>query len=425
MTTVDVMSPVPTDTAALSARLRPCPPPYRAMLAVCSDLDETPDRQTYGEIARFLNTMDQTAMGPGVGLEIGNTIYFDMPADQFSYWNTDDAGRAMVHAMIRSGHIDCLHSYGDHATTRADAENAQAALAKHDCRLEVWVDHAQAASNFGADIMVGSGDVPGHAVYHADLTCAAGVTYVWRGRVTSVIGQDVPRSLTGVFNGSHPLASSRAVAKEIAKGVLARRGDAKYAMHAPNEVLRPARLRDGRPVIEFLRANPFWGGVENAATADGIAEVLTEPMLRRLTERGGVSIVYTHLGKVRDPRVPFGPETVAAFRRLADFQRRGEILVTTTRRLLGYRRAVREARVEFSTHGDQLHVRIDVPEAKPDAPPPITPRDLEGLTVEIPADRPTRMFVGEREIRPILTPAAGPGRWWATVPWTRLEFPAL
>ena len=39
-------------------------------------------------------------------------FYFDMPPDQFAYWNTDDAGREMVRALIRSGHIDCFHSFG-------------------------------------------------------------------------------------------------------------------------------------------------------------------------------------------------------------------------------------------------------------------------------------------------------------------------
>ena len=66
-------------------KLRSYPYPYRAMLAICSDLDETPDRHVYGDIMRFLNTMEDTAMGPGVGLEVGNSIYFDMPPDQFAY----------------------------------------------------------------------------------------------------------------------------------------------------------------------------------------------------------------------------------------------------------------------------------------------------------------------------------------------------
>src|SRR4051812_9900410 len=76
--------------------LRRLPYPYRAMLAICSDLDETPDRHVYLETMRFLNTQELTTMGNGVGLEVGNTIYFDMPSDQFAYWNTDNTGRAMV-----------------------------------------------------------------------------------------------------------------------------------------------------------------------------------------------------------------------------------------------------------------------------------------------------------------------------------------
>jgi hypothetical protein len=79
-------------------QLRPFPYPYRAMLAICSDLDETPDRHAYWEIMRFLNTTEETTMGPGVGLEVGNSIYFDMPPEQFAYWNTDDAGREMIRA---------------------------------------------------------------------------------------------------------------------------------------------------------------------------------------------------------------------------------------------------------------------------------------------------------------------------------------
>ena len=63
-------------------QLRPFPYPYRAMLVICSDLDETPDRNVYWQIMRFLNTTEMTAMGPGVGLEVGNSIYFDIPPDR-------------------------------------------------------------------------------------------------------------------------------------------------------------------------------------------------------------------------------------------------------------------------------------------------------------------------------------------------------
>ena len=386
------------------------------MLAICSDLDETPDREVYEETARFLNTTEATAMGEGLGLEVGNTIYFDMPPDQFAYWNTDDRGRALVRALIRSGHIDCFHSFGDLATTRQQAGRSLDELAHHGCRLSVWIDHAIAPTNFGADIMRGTGDVPGAPAYHADLTCGFGVEYVWRGRVTSVVAQDVPRRLGGIFDPRHPLASARTLAKEMTKSGLARLGHAKYAMHPPNEVLRPARLRDGREVSEFLRANPFWLAVDKGETADGLAGVLVRPMLERLIARGGVSILYTHLGKVRDRRQPLGPATRAALEGLAALHREGRILVTTTRRLLDYRAAVRQATVALADRDGSREVEITLPPTGPRTGSPST----------CPGPKPTRLRLNGREV----TDARynGPdhtGRASLSVPWRPLEFPRL
>lgn len=386
------------------------------MLAICSDLDETPDREVYEETARFLNTTEATTMGDGLGLEVGNTIYFDMPPDQFAYWNTDDRGRALVRALIRSGHIDCFHSFGDLATTRQQAGRSLDELAHHGCRLKVWIDHAIAPTNFGADIMRGTGDVPGAPAYHADLTCGFGVEYVWRGRVTSVVAQDVPRRLGGIFDPRHPLASSRTLAKEMTKGGLARLGHAKYSMHPRNEVLRPARLRDGREVKEFLRANPFWLAVDKGETADGLAGVLVRPMLERLIARGGVSILYTHLGKVSDRRQPLGPATRAALEGLAGFYREGRILVTTTRRLLDYRAAVREAAVAMADRDGSREVEITLPPQRP----------ADGLTVYLSRPEPTRLRLNGR----VVTDARynepdHTGQASLSVPWRPLEFPRL
>ena len=324
------------------ATLRHVPYPYRAMLAICSDLDETPDRFAYEEIMRFLNTTETTVMGPGVGLEVGNSIYFDMAPGQFAYWNTDDAGREMVRRLIRSGHIDCLHSFGDLATARQHAARALEELTRHDCRLQVWIDHGTAATNFDPVIMHGHGDEPGHEAYHADLTTQYGIQYVWRGRVTSITGQDVPATSAGIFRWRHPVGSSRTLLKETVKRKLAQTGHAKYAMHGPNHTLRPATLRDGHSVYEFMRCNPHWGGVSSCDQGRHIGDVLTDEFLNRLVERGGTCVLYTHLGKVDDARVPFNRGAVDAFRRLARESQAGRILVTTTRRLLGYRRAMGE-----------------------------------------------------------------------------------
>ena len=386
------------------------------MLAICSDLDETPDKSTYLETSRYLNTFETTSMGSGVGLEVGNTIYFDMPPGQFSYWNTDDAGREMIRTLIRSGHIDCLHSYGDLAFTRRHAEIALNEFSRHDCRLEVWIDHAVAPTNFGGDIMQGAGDVPGHDAYHADLTCDAGIEYVWRGRVTSVIGQDTQRHLAGLFTPRHPIESGVTLAKEFAKGVLANIGNEKYAMHGSNEVLRKAQLRNGRCVYEFLRSNPHWRGVSKGDNPEGIPDVLGENFLDHLVDCQGVCILYTHLGKIRhEPgKEIFGNKTRAALKLLARYSQEGKVLVATTRRLLGYARAIRNAIVSHHMDGDWLAVDMTIDS------------DIDGLTVYVPAPDRTRINVNGQDILNIIQNRPDhTGRGSVSIPWKPLVFPKI
>ena len=408
-----------------SVCLRLLPYPYRAMLAICSDLDETPDRHVYWEIMRFLNTAEETAMGPGVGLEVGNSIYFDMPPDQFAYWNTNETGRGMIRTLIQSGHIDCLHSYGDLATTREHAVRALEELAGHDCKMEVWIDHGGAITNFGSDIMEGHGDEPGHEAYHADLTISFGVQYVWCGRVTSIIGQDVPASLDGIFRYNHPIASGRTLLKEAAKRKLAQKRNRKYAMHGPNQTLRPTTLRDGSKVYEFMRCNPHWGGVSSCEQGRYIHKVLTHGMLNRLIERGGTCVLYTHLGKIDVPQVPFNQETVAAFRQLSEEFYGGRILVTTTRRLMGYRRAVREIAYESRWNGRNLSIDISKRNAKT-CIDGLSYDDLNGLTFYVPDPGTTSVTVDGREITQLRhNNPDHTGQPSVSLPWSILEFPKI
>ncbi len=405
--------------------LRHAPYPFQAMLAVCSDLDETPDARVYAEIARFLNTTDSTAMGPGVGLEVGNTIYFDMPPDQFAYWTTDDAGREMIHTLIRSGHIDCLHSYGDLAGRREDAARSLDELNRHGCRLEVWVDHSKAPTNFGADIMMGHGDEPGHEAYHADLTLSHGVRYVWRGRITSMIGQDARPSMGGLLTLRHPLASGKTVVKEAGKRTLAGRGHAKYAMHGPNRLLESTRLRDGAAVIEFLRCNPHWGGVSAGDTALGIGDVLTPAMLDRLTARRATCILYTHLGKISDHDVPLPHSAVGGFRRLAAAHRTGRILVTTTRRLLGFQHARRQIDVTVTDGTDRRVIDVRLADQGGDARMHLREDDLPGLTFLLPDERETVVSVDGRPREDVVrNPPDETGSPSVSIPWQPLEFPS-
>jgi len=392
------------------------------MVAICSDLDGTPDRDHYLSIVRFLNTEDETPAGKGVGLEVGNTIYFDMPDNQFAYWNTDDLGREIVRELIRSGHIDCFHSFGDLATTRAHAERALKELEEHDCRIECWVDHAVAPTNFGADIMKGTGDVPALPAYHADLTYRHGVRFVWRGRVTSVIGQDRRRSINNLVSLRNPIASVRTAAKELAKGVLARTGNTKFALHGRNDLAERIQLRDGHEAYEFMRCNPHWGGVSAGDTSDGFGDVLDDTFLRRLIKRRGISILYTHLGKTSEPGSIFRRKTIEGLHLLAEAADRRDILVTTTRRILGFWQARRSIVVTKSQHQDGDIVNIDTrPLRERDMP-----CDLDGISIYVRNSDTARMFVDGAETEDIQrNPEDKTGQQSISVPWSSLNFPDL
>jgi hypothetical protein len=298
-------------------------------------------------------------------------------------------------------------------------------LARHHGKLEVWVDHGTAATNFGSDIMQGHGDEPGHEAYHADLTIGYGIEYVWCGRVTSVLGQDVAPSLRGILRWGHPVASGRTLSTEAAKRRLAARGNAKYAMHGPNETIRPTVLRDGSPVYEFMRCNPHWGGVSSCDQGRRIGDVLTDEMLDRLTARGGTCILYTHLGKIDNRSIPFNEKAVAGFRRLAEAFREGRILVTTTRRLLGYHRAIRE--IAFRRSWDQGRLRIDLTtrvEGNPRGG--LSAADLNGLTFYVPEPGATFVMVDGQEVAALRRNAPDhTGRPSVSLDWPLREFPQI
>lgn len=397
--------------------IRKFPYPYKAMFAICSDLDETPNRKVYWESARYLNTGENTAMGAGVDLEVGNTIYFNMPKDQFSYWNTDDFGRAMIHNMIQSGHIDCLHSYGDFATHRRHAEKALEALSKNDCKLEIWIDHAIAPTNFGAEIMRGTGDLQNADAYHADLTIAAGVKYVWRGRVTSVIGQNTKRRYLGLLRSSHMLPSMRTIMKEIAKTSLGQFNYPKYSLHKNNNLYRNIVLRDKQPVIEFIRCNPHWGGVSSNDNAQGIADVITRRMLNNLIERNGVSILYTHLGKIKNLDIPFNRRTCKAMEILSEYYHGKKILVASTNRLLNYLVAVQKVDVNIrKKDGHSIIELIYGGSAK----------DLEGITIYTNDPEKSSLVVNGKQVNNYnVNPPDKNGKSSISIPWKRLEFPDI
>jgi len=408
--------------------LRRFPYPFRAGLAICSDIDSTRTLERLLAIQEFLNSRYDTGMGPGLGLEIGNSFFPYTPDDSLAFFSSRAQDRDAITALIHAGYVDCIHSYGDGAHTREHAIRAIDALEQAGCKLDVWVDHSHAPSNFGKDVTPGQGDVPGAPVYHADLTLAYGIQFIWKGRTSSILGHGVPfttGSLTRIFDHRYPQHTLKNIARETAKTALACLSNRRFAIHCGNRLVRADRLRDGHPIQEFKRCNNHWLGLSYGHDAAGLAYVLRPKALEGLIRSQGNAIIYTHLG-VGPDHPPFLPaETQAALRHLRIQVEAGALYLTTTSRLLNYH--VRHRHLVWTWRADPVG-RIAIVVAGIDDPlrgfTHATPDDLQGITFYVPDRHRVDLFCGGSRIDWVERhPADHTGRESVSFPRLPLEYP--
>ncbi len=354
------------------------PYPYHAMLAICSDLDETTSWHEYFELVRFFNTDEMTQFGQGLNLEVGNTLYFSMPEGNCCYFNATHDEKSYIHQLLASGHIDCLHSFGDLVQTKEEVAQALSSLSALSVRPRVWVDHAQAKTNLDTGIMQGQGACRSSESYHFEHSLDLGVLdYVWLGRVTSVVGQHTEFK---VLKSWHSLFRTHfmMMLKEVSKILLGKLGVKKYALHQDNQLFH-IRSINGTECIEFIRANGSANGPGADATLDGLKATLTPNYLDALIAHQGVSILYTHLGKY-NPKNPLSDEAKKHFAYLKSLVVNQSILVTTTSRLLDYV-VVREQVVLKSRYEQGCwHIDLNVPNERI--------HHCQGLSVLIPKGEP-------------------------------------
>jgi hypothetical protein len=415
-------------TNADRVALRPFPYPYRAGLAICSDIDGTTTREQFLSIQEFLNTTNDTPMGPGIGLEIGNSFFPYTLDDSFAFFSSRPADREVIETLISAGYIDCLHSYGDGAQSRADALQALEELEQKGCKLKVWVDHARASSNFGKDVTPGLGDVVGSPVYHADATLAYGIRFVWMGRGSSIVGHGVPfttGSFTRIFDPVYPVHTAINIAKELAKTSLAYAGNSRFAIHAHNQLLRIARLQDGQFVYEFKRCNDHWRGLSYGHDCRGLAYVIRPEALADLVAVEGFMVIYTHLGVGLNYLSLIPTETRPALRGLAEAYWAGDIYVTTTSRLLSYYLNQSYLQWHYETNSEGW-TRITVQGVADPLFGLYLPamEELQGITFYVPDRHKVRVYLGDKEVTSIeRNPADHTGRESAMIPRTYLTYP--
>lgn len=409
--------------------LRRYPYPYRAAAVICSDIDSTRTVERFLAIQQFLNTNEETPMGPGLGLEIGNSFFPFPEDDTFGFFCSRRRDRDVLAAMIEAGFVDCFHSWGGtlQRTRREHVLRGLHELEESGCRVRVWVDHSLAPTNFGKDTTPGVGDVKGSPYYHADATLAYGVRFAWMGRASAIVGQGVPlsaRSFGRIFDPHHAHGSARSLGCEAAKTALGWAGSGRFALHAGNRLLRTHTLADGQRIYEFQRWCDHWRGAAGVDAA-GLAYALRPQALRALVESEGVSIIYAHLGRGPEGAQCLPVETRAALRHLAAEHRAGRLHVATTSRLLTY--YLNHRCLLWSHETDErgvirLHVQgVADPLAGRHTP---SLEDLQGITFYVPDSQKAEIIVGQRLVQGVeRNPSDHTGRPSVTIPRTRLRYP--
>lgn len=413
-------------TPGFPVRLRKFPYPYVAAASVTGDLDDLVTREAFVDLLRFWNTPETTAAGPGLDLDLGHSFWFydATGACGVTVFRglTDElsSSATLLERLIRSGHVDCLHTYGDFSSGGFERELAVRAiefLNERDLSVEVWVNHGWWPGSPNTQ-QIGPlpeqlGDDPGSPSYHTDLLIPYGIRFVDRYEIVHTVGQDAPSSLrdraTQAIEALHYGAATR---EWRARSIFG------------NRLVEPWGLGDGQRVYSFKR---FIGKERGRAAAGSreLARALDAQVLDELRAKGGTMLVYTH--PWRNPGGGLvSPAAAAALRGLAREHHEGRILVTTTRKLLTYNVAARSLDWTVRTAEGAIDIEIlAIDDALTGRRPP-RPGELDGITFYTPDPAVTRVLAGGRPVGNLkANPADHTGAASVTIPMARLTLPPL
>ncbi len=386
---------MPREPDAAGVRLRRVPHPFRAMLAICSDIDQT-RLDSFREIHRFMNTLEETSMGRGVGLDVADSCWmYKHPfsgnplRDTMAYfaghsWETPSPYAPEMIQYLKCGWIDTLHSYGNFnlqgnntaAFTREHAERAIEVLDANQIRLAVWVNHGDRNNrqNIGVhDFM--EGDKPGSPAYHADLLRRYGVEFLWR-------------------SGQSYWAAGPSVLVEFPLADRARLfGFRRYQLRADlPEALSIGALYDlnngtDKRGVRWLQV---W-------RPQGLHRQIDESVLCALVEDQHLSILAQHLGSLM-PLVGLDKNMADTFRRLRRYQDEGLILVARTSRLLQYNRVRDHLRFVARSMEDRriIDIAAVVDPVRGHWVPQL--EDLRGITFEVRSGAPAELWAGGKPL---------------------------
>jgi hypothetical protein len=375
-----------TPPSAPKVRLRPFPFPYRAALAICSDIDGC-DLPTFQAVHRFLNDP-----GRGLGLPVADS-FFGRGRDpgQMAYFLPD--GRTptpeapLIIQALRGELIDCLHSWGDFnraapqpRVLRTLAARLVEDLHRRGLSVKVWLNHGDPCNrqNLRARLQPGyAGDDPASPYYTGDLLKPLGLKYYWWSDLVSW-----PLSSRPGSPGSWWRPGLNAL-KNLAKILLGQRHKLRTTAQI-RELCRPVTLRDGLALMAFSR---HLRGLKEPTSRHTLRYTLGTPVLEQLLAQEGYLILYTHLGLPRpnpaEDLFPLPDRT--ALERLAQHYHAGRIWVAPTARVLTHWLVSRGLVWTAHREGEQLIIRLESLQDPTTGPRPPEPAELAGLCFSVPA----------------------------------------
>jgi len=371
----------------VSIALRKFPHPFQAGLAICNDADLMTE-ESFRYVHRFLNTNNDTPIGPGLGLPISDSFFLFSSSGNPNRFTLFEglSDRPSRHAdllkdCVAAGLIDTLHTYGAFSNpddfSRDLARKGVEALERTNMRIRVWVNHGPPENVQCFGLLAAPhfhGDNPASKFYHTDITVDYGIQYCWTGgELGEAVACDARWSLASLRDHGSGLLQALRRGRPLPR----------------RRLLTPMGLRDGRKVLRFER---YWGTAGQTPVIGDITRQLSTRSLARLKRSGGYSIVYQHFAvRRREPGfgasryVPntkpyFSPDECAAFARLAEEYHAGNILVTSTERLLRYNRMQRWLRWRAEEVGSRIRISLLSLNAQGFAERPVERDEIDGLT---------------------------------------------
>lgn len=408
----------PSPTGPVS--LRPLPHPYSAAVALNIKPGYGLKLDRYTDLLRQLNSPRPV----GFGLEAGGSFFFFPPdGDWPAYFNPPGPEgqpvRRVFNALIRSGLIDVLDSYGGgDGLNRDSAKRALAELESQGLILRTWSDRFGNLDDLGHDL--GRGAYAGRMAYHLDLTREAGFDFFQLGRQSRIVGQNAPIYWSSLFNRFDPASPVDSLGDVIA--VLAKRfalvltGDEGDLLRS-NKLIAPTTLPGEVKVMEYVTFRPPGG---QSVLGAGLSAKALDHLIRL-----GGEMILTPVIEPGEKDSLLSPEDRTALERLSGLYHEGRVMVTTTTRLLNYTAAHDYLVWSAETKGQDTVINLEAIDdpIKGRRPPQLN--ELAGLTFYVPQAARASILVNGRKVKTIQHLLDYTGRESVSIPWPRLVFPNL